>query len=223
MTYEQNQIKARDRRFGYVDSFAVGVSTLKSVRGVVTASGKAIARSVRATWPECDTQRRFVAGSEGDGCAGLDKSLKPRRSGSGTTGARANRSDPAGIAPRLQSVRGHAIPVELRPIQARRKAGNVQVHRLHGRQRNAGESTNGSESGAVATCQKNANGSPATGRSTPQTSRHGTKPRRKTSEIGHFVPPRDKTACFWVVLRPATGHLYRLTICSNLSSEGITA
>ena len=219
MTYEQKQIKARDRRYRVMDSIAVRVSTVKSVRGTVTPCGKTFARPVRATWPECDAQRRFIAYAKGYGVPWLAGTLKPSSSGSGVTGARATRSDPAGIAPRLQSVRGHALSVELRPIQVRREAWNVQVHRLHGRLRIMGQSANGRKTSAMATCQKNANGSPATGRDTPKTSRHGTKPYRKTSEIGHNVPPRDETPCFWGGQRPATGHLYRLTICSNVSKR----
>ena len=217
---EQIQIQARDRRFRYVDSFVIGVSTLKSVRGVVTAGGKTVARPVRATWPECDAQRRFIARPQGDGRAWLVKSFKPRGRRSGTKRSWATRSDSARIAPRLQPLRPDALSTELRPGQVGCEAGNLQVHRLHGRRRITRKSTLRSQSGDMATCQKNANGSPATGRSNGSSSRHGTEQLKKWAMNRYFVPPRDKTPCFSGLLRPATGHLYRFTICTEVFSGG---
>jgi hypothetical protein len=34
-----------------------------------------------------------------------------------------------------------------------------------------------------------------------------------------FVPPRDKTPCFWGFLRPATGHLSNYAICTGNQSS----
>lgn len=219
MTYEQIEIKTRDRRNGYLDSLSSGVFAVKGVRGTVTAGGKAFARRVGATWPERHAQRRFVTSAQGHGGTRVDKPFKPRRSGSGTTGAWTTRSDPAGIASRLQSIRGHFVSAELQLDEGRRKAGDIQANRLYGRRRITRQSTHGSKSGEVATPEKNANGSPATGRSTPKTYRHGTNQAHENRGIADFVPPRDKTPCFWVWLRPATGHLYRFAICTGLTGK----
>ena len=216
MTYEQIQQEARDRRIRHVDTDAAGVSAVTGVRRAFTAGGKAAARPAGTPGAERQGQRRSIARAQGHGLPWMDKPQQPRRSGSRIDRPSASCSNPAGIAPRLQSLRGHAVPAELRPDEARRNAGSLQVHRLHGRRRNTGRSANDGESGSVATSQKNANGSPATGRSTGKTSRHGTRRPASSGEIADFVPPRDKTPCFWASLRPATGHLYRLTICSGI-------
>ena len=220
MAYEQEQIQAWDRGSRTMDTHTAGVLAVAGVRGTVTAWGETVARPVRPDGAECDAQRGFVSRPQGDGLAWLDKPFKPRGGGPGTTCSRATCSDATGIAPRLQPVRGHTLPAELRPLETRRQAGNVPIHRLHGRRRSTGQTAHGSESGTVATSQKNANGSPATGRRPPRTSRHGTTAEENRLEIADFVPPRDKTPCFSVVHRPATGHLYRLTISSvRLKSE----
>ena len=220
MTYEQKQIKARPRRFRNVDSLAAGIYAVKSVRGTVTAGGKAAARSIGTLGAERDPQRRFISSAKGNGLSRMDEPLKPLRSGLRAKGERLTCSDQTGISPRLQSVRGNSVSAELRPLQTGREAGNLSVDRLHGRRRITSQSTNGRKTGTVEASQKNANGSPATGRSTHRTSRHGTKRHQAGDEIADFVPPRDKTPCFWGVHRPATGHLYILTMCTPISSQG---
>lgn len=103
----------------------------------------------------------------------------------------------SGEPPRLQAVCMHPVSAGLRPTKARRETRLLPANRLHGRGSNERHASDGRASGTLATRQKNRNGSPATGRTPPQTSRHGTNGAGRSDSLR--------------ALRPATGQTPRLS------------
>ena len=184
-----------------------------SMRGTISARCQVADGRARHAWPECDQERRYQPHAEVDGRPRVVQPGELARRGPGVDRPRATVSDPPGLQARLQLVRRHLLPARLRPDKAGCPPRMLSNDRLHGTECRGREAADGAASGTVATSSKNANASPATGRSTRKTSHHGTKYDAGTDEIAVFVPPRDKTPCFSGWQRPATGHLFRFTIC----------
>lgn len=204
---------------GRVAASRPGLPPLESLRGTLSTGRQVTAGCSGATWSERHQERRYQPCAKGDGDSWMVEPIQSRRSRSGATAVRAAVANPARLADGLQSLRLHAVPAGLRPGEAGRKARMLSDHGLHA----AGvawKTTSRISAGHLEACQKNANGSPATGRSNGSSSRHGTRHQFQCIEIGDFVPPRDKTPCLLGWLRPATGHLYRFTICRAVFSEG---
>lgn len=212
--------KTRHCRPGKLASGRAGLPAIQGVRGVVAAGCKTSVGSARAAWPKRIQERRHQPGAEGNGGSRLVKPVEPWGCSSGTAAVWAIGANPAGFADGLQSVRLHPVPAGLRFGKAGCETRLLPDHGLHA----AGHACKTSDRikpGNLEARQKNTNGSPATGRSIASSSHHGTKCQFETMGINDFVPPRDKTTYFSGLLRPATGHLYRFTICVGVSEGGI--
>lgn len=216
--------KTRRSGIGTMASNAIGLSTVKSLRGTVHLGSQVTVRRAGDTRAERDRQWRYFAGAQVDGSQRMDKSKQSRRSRKRTQGTRITDSNASRLATRLQPVRMHPLSTQLRSEKNRCGSRQFSHYGLHGVRRESRTAPDRNQTGQLATRKESrtlsrhgTNGIPATGRSRPKTSRHGTKSKAKSIEIADFVPPRDKTPCFWGVHRPATGHLYRLTICSEIS------
>lgn len=196
---------------------AAGFSPQQSMCGAVAARRKAAVRRIGNAWTECSEERRPLPDSQVDARSRLVRPAKSECSGAGIGGARTADANPARVTTRLQPVRGYVVSAGLQ-TPARRGAGMLPEHGLHAGRR-ACKPADRSEAGYLATCPKNANGNPATGRYTGQTSCHGTNSNGVKPKEAEFVPPRDKTPCFSGCRRPATGHLYKYAISLG-ESEG---
>ncbi len=182
--------------------------------GTFATWSKAIAGCDGDAWPECDQQRRHLPHAEGHGNSWLVRPFNPCCCKKGASTVRPAGQNQAGYAGRLQSIRMCAVPAELRLGEARREARVLSDNGLHGGECRVCRPSYRVNPGETAVRQKNRNGSPATGQTTGSSSRHGTSGEFETVEVSVFVPPRDKTPCFSGRVRPATGHLYRFTICT---------
>ena len=173
--------KAADCRRRAMDADAVGVSSLKSMRGTIASRIEVAARCPRTAWSKCERERGFVAGSEAHGGPWLDKPQQSARSSPRTDRPRPAASNPPRVTARLQPVCHHTLPAGLRPQEDRGKARLLPPVRLHGQRRGAGNSTDRGCRGPLAAPAKIETSrsfcSPAPGQSIDQTSRHGTKGR----------------------------------------------
>lgn len=219
MTYETRFEKAQHSHQGRLATSRAGFPPLESMRGTVTAGRQATAGCSGLAWPKCHQKRGYKPRPKGNGRSRMVKPIQPWRSRSGAIAIRPTSPNPARLKNGLQSVRLHAVPAGLRLGKAGCETGLLPNHGLHATG-HAGKTSDGCESSRVAKGQKNENGSPATGQSSPSSSRHGTEQPKQWAINSYFVPPRDKTPCFSESLRPATGHLYRLAICREVFSEG---
>lgn len=174
---------------GRVVTGGPGLPPLKSLRDTVSIGRQVAAGCSGATWSERHQERRYQPGAESNGGSWMVKPLQSRRSRSGVAAVRAAGANPARLADGLQPVRMHAVPAGLRPSKAGRKARMLSDHGLHAA-RHAWKTASRISASHLETCQENANGSPAAGRSTGSSSRHGTKYPIKADEISDFVPPR---------------------------------
>lgn len=213
MTHAEKENEARHSSCRGMAASSFGFFTIKSLRRDVSPCGKIITRSMGVIRPERKRQRGFIAYPENTGCPRLVKSFQPSCSSPRVIRTWLINSNPKRHSLGLQLVCSNAISTALRPIQVRCFSWKLSSYGLHGGRRSTGKTSNLGKSSPLETCQKNANGSPATGRCMLKTSRHGTKQGNLKGEIRHFVPPRDKTPSFSCGYRPATGHLYRFTIC----------
>lgn len=214
MNHEQTSQK-KYLRHRLMASTTAQLSQIERSSGAIAAWGKIVAGRAGAAGAECCWERRPQLNPEGYGCSRMVKQEHIACGDSGAFGIRFVDPVAAGIKTRLQPLRLHALPARLRSKQDRHQAVELSNNRLDAN-RNARKSTNIRESGNLATHQKIKNGSPATGRSTKKTSRHGTNDTGKHPEIRHFVPPWDEIACFGGFNRPTTGHLYRYAISRGI-------
>ena len=219
MTYGPKIKETQHCHQGQLAAGRLGFSPVESVCRAIAARLQVAARCYGTAWAERHQERRHQPSTQNDGRSWMVKPLQSRCSSSGVASVRSAGANPARLADGLQPVRLHAVPAGLRSGKAGRKARELSDHRLHAA-RHACETTSRIGAGHLETCQKNANGSPATGRSDGSSSRHGTEQLNKWAINSCFVPPRDKTPCFPGWLRPATGHLYRFTICTEVFSGG---
>ena len=209
--------ETRHRLYRPLGSGSVGLPAESGVCGTFAARCKAAARGAGELIDERQQERRHQLGTEPDADSRMDRTADAQCSR-----ARAGRSWPS--VPHASRFETRLLAVGLHPVStglqtpARRAAWMLPADRLHGRWRPC-EPADRAETSALATCPKNANAGPATGRSMRQPSRHGTNSQRGIIEIAEFVPPRDKTPCFWGSLRPATGHLYREAISTRERSS----
>lgn len=211
--------ETRHRRHWRMASRIAGFPAKPCMFGAFTAGCKAVSGHSVHAQHECAQERRHQPDAEAHEGKGLVGSGEPWSGCTRVGDAWLDRADAAGLAAGLQFVCADPVPVGLRPAKAGRVAGLLPDDGLHGQWCGPRQSSNGSKTGRLEACAKNANGSPATGRYTDQTSRHGTNGSGKSGEVGEFVPPRDKTPCFSGAQRPATGHLSRLAI-STVQTEG---
>lgn len=188
-------------------------SQIESSGGVITTRRKVAAGRAGAAGAECGRQWRYQSSAAHHAHPWMDEQKQPACRHCGTDRERPVIHDAARIKAGLQPVRLHPIPARLRLVEARRSPRLIPADGLHGRRTDPCKPAYRDSSGSVATRPKIKNGTPATGRFSLKTSRHGTNDARKFLEIGHFVPPRDETPCFSGSKRPATGHLYRYAIC----------
>lgn len=186
MTYETRYEKTQHSHQGPLASCGLGLPALSSLRGFIATSRKATIGHPGIAWAECHPQRGYKPRPQGNGRSWMVKPIQPWRSRSGATAIRPVGTNPARLKDGLQPVRLHAVPTGLRLIETGCETGLLPDHGLHAAG-HAGETSNGSEPSPVAKGQKNANGSPATGRSGLSSSRHGTKPPVFQC---CFVPPR---------------------------------
>ncbi len=221
MSHVQKQIEAWDSSVGLMVTAVPGVSEVDGLCGTITTGRETIYRPSGTPGAECHAQRRFVTGTEGHGHSWLDKPQQSCSSGSRAYRTWVAGANTAGLTPRLQPVRSHVIPAELRPVQARHQAGCLSIYRLHGRRGCAGQSTNNGQPGRMETGQKNAKGSPVAGRSPSETSRHGTISITENSGVADFVPPRDKTHCFVCDFVPPRVTYIDSPSVAVISKEGI--
>ena len=202
-------------RFWDLASSGARLLTIQSLRRAVPAWREAISGCAIDARPECNKERGYFSSAENHGGAGMDKSKFLGRSGIGAYRAWSADTNPAGAAARLQPVRNYLVSAGLRHRKTRCKAGMLPDARLWGRWWRIRCQTNGNKSGQVAQSEKIEIGIPATGRCVRKTSRHGTNSETGKLKMSNFVPPRYKTHHFSAWHRPATGHLYRFTICTN--------
>lgn len=210
--------KARRSGLRSVAAATAGLPTKQSMCRVVAAWRKAAARPPVPAGSECLAQRRFEHHTQVDVRSWLVGSGNFECSGARTGAARIACTYPSGLQAQLQSMGTHAVPDGLRPAQAGRRPRLLPNDRLDARRR-AGRQAYRDQLCSLETCTKNANCDPATGRSTYQTSRHGTNSGHEAGEIADFVPPRDKPPSFSWWQRPATGHLSRLAISPRLNTK----
>ncbi len=215
-----NEISQEARRICHRRMVAqpVGLPAITRLCGTLPARSKAAARPDGATRTKRDQKRRSEHRAQADGYSWMDQQKQSVGGDPRASGRRADSQDSAGKSPGLQSVCADPLPIGLRPVEVRRQTGNLPDDGLHGRRRNSLSTTDREQSSALATGKKIKNGSPATGRYTCQSSRHGTKFIGTNAELGEIVPPRDEIPCFSGSYRPATGHLYRYAIYTGLSA-----
>lgn len=191
---------------------AFGLLAVAGVCGAISTRAKAAGGLAIHDGAKCQPERGFMHRPQSYGRAWVVRSSLPIGGGQGIAGAPLDSTDPSRLTAGLQPIRLHPVSIGLRPVKARREAGLLRANGLRGRRRQLGKCSNGKQSGAVATRQKNANCSPATVQSTSSSYRHGTKCGAGTLKSMDFVPPGYKTPCFSGSHRTATGQLYRLAI-----------
>lgn len=219
MSHVKKPIKTWNRGYRGMAARHLGFFEVTGMCGIIAAWSKADAGFVRSTWTERDRQRRPIHSAESNGYSRLDKPRQSSRCNPRVAGTWAIGSDPARFKAGLLPVCGNAVPVELRLGEAGYSAWELPRHGLYGEGGGACKTADRNKPVPLATCQKNANGSPATERTKRQTFRHGTNQSNQNEEIGDFVPARNKTPCFSGWLRSAKGHLSRITICSSISEK----
>lgn len=218
--------KTRRSGIGAMASNTIGVPSIKGMCGTVTTGSEVTVRRTGNAWAERDRQRRYFTGAQVDGDQRMEESQQPRSSGTRTHQTRIAAPNARWQeTTRLPSVRMHPLPNQLQSKKSRRQG--FSHFGLHGVRRESRTATDRNQTGQLATHKEGrsssrhgTNSSPIRGRTRrnrSSSSRHGTNSKTQNAEITDFVPPRDKTPCFWGVHRPRMGHLYRLTICSEIS------
>ncbi|RFC37760.1 MAG: hypothetical protein DID92_2727743059 [Candidatus Nitrotoga sp. SPKER] len=213
MTHVQKKIETRHSSCRGVATSPTGIFAVQGVRRNVPTCSKISAGFMGVTWGQRKRQWRFISNSKNARDSGLDKPGQPACCNSRVNSKRPADSNSARWAFGLQLICTDALSTSLRSIQVTSYTKRLSSLGLHGRRRSTCQTTYIGKSGTLETCQKNANGSPATERCIPKTFRHGTMQHTKTVKMIHFVPPRNETHCFSCFDRSATGHLYRFTIC----------
>lgn len=198
--------QTRHRRYRPVAARAARIPAKPGMCGTLTARCKAATQRTGDAEHECATQWRHLPDTETDARAWLVRSADIERRHRRTGNVRSAVQNAPGQPPRLLAVGLHPVSTRLRPVETRRTAGRVQYIRLDAGWRTCKAADHGQPS-SLETCPqrcgngsaqggKNKNGSPATGRSFRKRPTPGRTQPIETSEIGHFVPPRDKTPVF---------------------------
>ena len=190
---------------------------LSGMRRTFPARREAAARHPFDDEAERRREWRHQSFPESHGRSWLVWSRQSQCGGSRTDDAQPADDDSTGEPAGLQLVCADAVPARLRHFKSGRTTRMLFDQRLQSIGRVTWRRSNGLQAGALATCQKNANGGPATVRSAYKTFRYGTKRKAKVTPKQDFVPLRYKTPSFRGSHRSATGHLYRLAIYRGIS------
>lgn len=162
-------------------------------------------------------ERRHMPLADNDVCAWMVEPCQSQRGSPRTDRPQPSGDDQARESPGLQPIRSDAVPLGLRHREVGCSSWVLPDERLQRAGWFARHATYGRQAGALATCQKNANGGPATEQGMSETFRHGTKCATELIEKQDFVPPRYKTPYFRGSHRSATGHLSRFAIYRGIS------
>ncbi|AOF83561.1 hypothetical protein BSY238_104 [Methyloversatilis sp. RAC08] len=188
--------------------------------GVVAACHQAADRHHVADGAERLPEWRYYVGTQGNGCARMDQSRKPRGGMCRVAARGLDHADPARRTAGLQPVGAHVVRAELRPQEAGRGRRAVPARRLDGATSGGCRHTHSSEAGDLEAGSENSFACPATEQESGKTFRHGTKPRRGNGRKLGFVPPRNEIHGFPGVHRSATGHLSEDAIPMALGKSG---
>ncbi len=139
--------------------------TFAGVCGAFAARREAAAGHPRHAEAQRRRQWRHQPHSEGNGHPRMVGAGKSRCGRPRTAGEQSPRDDTTGEPAGLQLVCADAVPARLRHFKAGRTTRMLFDQRLQSIGRVTWRRSNGLQAGALAACQKNANGSPATVRS----------------------------------------------------------
>ena len=188
--------------------------------GVVAACHQVADRHHVADGAERLPEWRYHVGTQGNGCARMDQSRKPRSGVCRVAERGLDHTDPARRTAGLQFVGAHVVRAELRPQEAGRGRWAVPAHRMDGATSGGCRHANSSGAGDVEARQKNSFACPATEQESGKTFRHETKCQRENDRKLGFVPPRNEIRCFSAAHRSATGHLSEDAIPMALGKSG---
>ena len=210
-------LKKAHRCRGELATHLARLPAFSGMRRTLSARCQAVARHHVDAEAEHGRERRYQPVTENDGCARLVRSRQSQRNCSRTDDAQPIGHDSPRKSSGLQPFCLDGRPARLRHQKARRSPRMLQNQRLQRPRWIAWPTTDGRQTGALATRSKNRNGDPAAEQGVSETFRHGTKFRAEVIENGDFVPPRYKTRCLGGSHRSATGHLSRFAIYRGIS------
>jgi hypothetical protein len=192
-------------------------SAFSGMRRTLSTRRQAAARYPVDDEAERSRERRYKPSPKSHGRSWLVWSRQSQCSHPRTENAQPAHDDATRRPAGLQPICTNHLSTRLRHREAGRSAGVLPDQRLQRPGWIAWYATDERQVCVLATCPKNANGNPATVRSTCKTFRHGTKCEGEVIKNQDFVPPRYKSPCFSGLHRSAMGHLYKLAICRESS------